>query len=110
MTQRPDKVQVIDEVWDEDRLRGFLDRRPPGDGTDADFFVLLAAYQGMRPGDFRRFLPLFTAAGRDLDARDRRGRTLADLVARHRHGHPFLEALLAAGARAPASRPEPQET
>jgi hypothetical protein len=108
MTQRPDKAQVIDEVWDEDRLRSFLDRLPPGDGTDADFFVLQAAYQGMRPSDFRRFLPLFTAAGRDLDARDRKGRTLAELVARHRHGRPFLEALLAAGARAP--RPAPQET
>ena len=107
MTQRPDKAQVIDEVWDEERLRGFLDRLPPGDGTDADFFVLQAAYQGMRPGDF---LPLFTAAGRDLDARDAKGRTLAELVAKHRHGRPFLEALLASGASAPASRPEPQET
>ena len=90
MTQRPDKTKVIDEVWDEERLRGFLDRRAPDDGTDADFFVLQAAYQGMRPGDFRRFLPLFTAAGRDLDGRDRKGRTLATIVAGHRHGAPFL--------------------
>ncbi|MEE4300533.1 MAG: PA4642 family protein [Pseudomonadales bacterium] len=103
MASRRDKAKVIDEVWDDDRIRSFLARESGGAGVHPDHARLLAAYQGMRDGDFRRFLAMFVAAGGDVDARDPRGRSLADVIVRHRHAGPFLDALEAHGARAPAA-------
>ena len=65
---RKDKQKVLDEVWDDDRVRGFLTKSVPVQSGqplpgDADFYVLRHAYQSMRPDDFERFLDYFTAAG-----------------------------------------------
>ena len=86
----PSQPQVINEVWDDDRVKRFLDLQPYGE--DADFHVLLKAYRSMRPKDFARFLAFFVEAGRDLDARDNQGRRLWDIIANHRQGAPFIEA------------------
>jgi len=96
---RPDKQKVVDEVWDDERVRSFLHKPPLGDEQDPDFSVLLFAYRSMRPEDFERFLGFFCAEGRNLDARSNGGETLLDLIAGHRRAAPFREALLAAGAR-----------
>lgn len=87
----PSQPSVTDEVWDDERIKSFLEIEPYGDES-ADFHVLLKAYRGMRAGDFERFLTFYVEAGRDLDATDKYGRTLWDIVAKHRHGAPFLEA------------------
>ena len=86
---RPDKQQITDEVWDDARIRSFLDKAPMGDGEDPDFSTLLYAYRSMRPDDFAIFVDLFVAAGRNLDARGRLGATLLETIADHRHGAPF---------------------
>lgn len=106
MASRRDKEKVIDEVWDDDRIRSFLDREAAAGGGHPDHVRLLGAYQGMRDGDFRRFLAMFVAAGGDLDAPDAGGRSLADVIVRHRHAGPYLEALDAQGARPPAAAQE----
>jgi len=85
----PSQPSVTDEVWDDDRVKSFLEFEPSGDES-ADFHVLLKAYRGMRPGDFERFLGFFMAAGRDLDARDRQGRTLWEIIKNHRQGAEFV--------------------
>ena len=103
MASRPDKQQIIDEVWDDARVESFLHRKCHEDDLDADFFVLWQAYQAMREGDFRRFLRLFVAAGRNLDAVNEHGQTLATMISTHRHGAPFIDALIAAGAATPDS-------
>ena len=90
---RPDKQKVVDEVWDDARIRGFLDKAPLGEGVDADFSALLYAYRSMRPGDFGVFIGHFMQAGRNLDARGEAGETLAELIAEHRHSAPFLRIL-----------------
>lgn len=87
----PSQPSVTDEVWDDERIRSFLDIEP-GDSESADHHVLLKAYRGMRPEDFERFLKFFVEAGRDLDATDKSGRTLWEIIATHRHGAPFIEA------------------
>ena len=92
---RPDKKQITDEVWDEARIRGFLDKAPLGADEDPDYSALLYAYRSMRPDDFAVFVDMFVAAGRDLEARGRLGRTLAETIADHRHGAPFREILAA---------------
>ncbi len=97
---RPDKQKIVDEVWDDARVASFLGKDTPRQtGTDLpgdpDFYVLRHAYQNMRPHDFERFLGLYRAAGRDVNARDGDGRTLADVIQSHRHAAPFIELLTA---------------
>ena len=85
----PSQPKVTDEVWDDDRVKSFLALEP--EGENADFHVLLKAYRGMRVDDFERFLGFFVETGRDLDAKDQRGRTLWQIIADHRQGADFIE-------------------
>ena len=94
---RKDKAKVLDEQWDDARVAGFLQPRP-GDGERPDHRLLLRAYQGMRDEDFARFVALFVAAGRDLNATGPDGRTVLDEVREHRYGAPYAAILTAAGA------------
>lgn len=82
---------MTDEVWDDARVKGFLEMTPPV-GESADFHVLVKAYRGMRPDDFERFLRFFVEAGRDMNARDNQGRTLWEVISNHRHAGEFLAA------------------
>ena len=95
---RPDKAKVVDEVWDDARIRSFLDKAPMGDEANEDFSVLLYAYRSMRPDDFAAFIALFCAAGRDLKARSNAGHTLLETIADHRKAQPFREILEQAAA------------
>ena len=95
---KKDKQKVIDEVWDDARVRSFLDKKVPRQARapfpgDPDFYVLRHAYQSMRAEDFGRFLNAYTADGRDVRARDNKGRTLAETIAGHANAGPFVELL-----------------
>ena len=94
---RPDKKKVTDEVWDDARVREFLKPRPAGPDA-ADFVLLLHAYRGMRPEDFERFARFFVDDGHDFDARNEKGETFMEFVARHRQARPFLDIIDAARA------------
>ncbi len=89
---RKDKSKVVDEVWTEERIRSFLDKQAPV-GHDPDYHALLTAYRAMRAPDFARFVAMFRAAGRDVAARGPEGATVAEVIARHRQGDPYLAAL-----------------
>jgi hypothetical protein len=102
-TKQPDKEAVFNEVWDDERVRGFLRRDTRAMPGDADFHLLLHAYQSMRAGDFARFVRFFVEDGHDLNASDEHGRTFADYAARHRRAEPFVRIVCDAGARAPRS-------
>ena len=93
---RPDKQKVVDEVWDDGRIEGFLHKAPRGD-EDPDYSVLLTAYRAMRPEDFQRFLVMYVAAGRDPAARSRGGQTLRETIAGHRRADVFRQLLADAG-------------
>lgn len=99
---RKDKAKVLDEQWDDARVASFLEVRP-GDGGPAgegvDHRLLLRAYQSMRAADFARFVALFVAAGRDLDATGPDGRSVLAELREHRYGAPYAETLIRAGAR-----------
>lgn len=94
---RKDKAKVLDEQWDDERVASFLEPRP-GDGENADFRLLLRAYQSMRDSDFARFLPLFCSAGRDINAVGNEGKTLLEEVSEHRYGTAYAEVLKTHGA------------
>ena len=95
---RKDKQKVLNEIWDDARVRSFLGKTAPSQSGrqlpgDADFYVLRHAYQSMRPDDFARFLNLYAAEGRDVAAKDGQGRTLANVIASHANAGPFIELL-----------------
>lgn len=94
---RKDKEKVLDEVWTEDHVRSFLSVRPH-DGSDENFHMLLKAYQSMRADDFELFVGFFTAAGRDVNATGKDGRSVLEIVKTHRLGDEYADVLKAAGA------------
>ncbi len=95
---RPDKQKVVDEVWDEERIQSFLHKSVMGDERSVDYSALLNAYRSMRPEDFDRFLRLFVAAGRDVNAAGNDGKTLLALIEPHHLAEPFRAALRTHGA------------
>ena len=92
MALRKDKPKVLGEVFDDDRIRTFLDYEPP-EGVDADFHVLEKAYRGMKAENFATFLEFFLAAGRDLKACNPQGQTLLDIVSVHERAQDYIQAL-----------------
>lgn len=89
---RPDKQKVVDEVWDDARIESFLHKGPMGDEA-LDYSLLLHAYRSMRVDDFARFLKLYTQAGYNLDARNRNGQSLSEVIADHAKAAPFIALL-----------------
>ena len=47
----------------------------------------------MRAEDFHDFVGFFIAAGGDIDAANNEGDRLRDILSRHRHSQPYLDAL-----------------
>ena len=97
---------VRDEDWSNERLAGFLDILPPDD-IPADYNCLLRAYRGMTAELFTRFLPLFVAAGRDINTPLANGSTFLDHVSGHRRSAEYARALTANGAVAKLSLGKP---
>ena len=93
---RKDKKQIIGEELSDEQIRRHLDAEPPL-GVARDFHTLERAYRGLRAQDFERFLQFFVAAGRDVNAADSRGRTLAAILATHANGTDYVAALARVG-------------
>lgn len=89
---RADKAKVVDEVWDDERIKSFLSKGPMGSAS-ADHSRLLHAYRSMRVEDFERFITEFKDMGGDTQARDASGRTLAEVIVSHAKAQPFIEIL-----------------
>lgn len=94
-----DKQKVVEEVWDDARVRSFLGKMPPELPGDPDFHVLLFAYRSMRADDFERFLRFFTDQGRDVCARNGDGVVLAEYIAPHSGAQPYIALLDVAAGR-----------
>lgn len=92
---RKDKKQVIGEEISDDAIRLFLDVEP-ADDTPRSLHKLLKAYHGLRIDDFERFLTFFKEAGFDLNASNAQGQDFIALIADHRMGEPYRDALVAA--------------
>ena len=94
MSLKKDKEKVLGEVFDDERVKSFLDYQPPA-GVNADFHLLEKAYRGMNIDNFVTFLNFFKAAGHDINATSPEGQTLAAVASEHGHGKPYVEALKA---------------
>ena len=99
MSLKKDKQKVLGEVFDEDRVKSFLEYQPPA-GVSKDFHLLEKAYRGMNIDNFVTFLGFFVQAGHDLNATNPEGQTLAQIAHQHGHGADYVNALNAAATSA----------
>ena len=98
MSLKKDKQKVLGEVFDDERVKSFLNFQAPA-GVSTDYHLLEKAYRGMNIDNFVTFLEFFKQAGYDLDATNPDGLTLKQLVGAHGHGADYAQALSAAGAK-----------
>jgi hypothetical protein len=97
MSLKKDKVKIVDEVWTEGRVKEFLDVKPAED-VEADFHMLLKAYQSMRADNFADFISFFLKEGRNINAKGPQGQTVLSIVSQHRNSGEFANALKDNGA------------
>ena len=97
MALKKDKEKVLDEVWTEERVKDFLNVQP-AEAVEADFHVLLKAYQAMRLENFEEFVGFFVAEGRNINAKGPAGETVLAIVSQHRSSVEYAEVLKGAGA------------
>lgn len=98
MSLKKDKQKVLGEVFDDERLQGFLDVEGNGE-IDADYITLERAYRGMKAENFSTFVQLFVKEGRNLDAKNPQGKSLLHVISGHRLSGDYIKALESAGAR-----------
>lgn len=87
-----DKQRVEGEKWSEAQLRSYLDFNTY-DGTDPDFHCLYRAYTRMNEFVFEQFISLFKAEGRNINATNAQGLTLAQLAGQHSQSEGYVTAL-----------------
>ena len=97
MSLKKDKQKVLGEVFDDERVKSFLDFQAPN-GVSTDYHLLEKAYRGMNIDNFVTFLNFFKEAGYDLNATNPDGKTLKNIASEHGHGAEYIKALKAAGA------------
>lgn len=84
---------TFNEVWSDDRVFSYLNHGPTR-GDHADFAVMYQAYKHMRAIDFKRLLTKFVADGRDINATNKNGQRIHDIIAEHQSfSNEFLEVL-----------------
>ena len=98
MSLRKDKEKVLGEIFDEARIKTFLDFPAPAN-VDADFHLLEKAYRGMRGENFSTFVKIFLDAGKNINALGPDGKTFLQTIKNHRNGEEYTLALAANGAK-----------
>ncbi|MBL4827637.1 MAG: PA4642 family protein [Spongiibacteraceae bacterium] len=97
MAVKKDKEKVLDEVWTLDRVKDFLNVKPAED-IEADFHVMLKAYQSMRLENFKEFVEFFLAEGRNINASNPKGQTVLSIITQHRKSTEYAAILESHGA------------
>lgn len=97
MSLKKDKQKVLGEVFDDERIAGFLVGEAP-EGFNRDFYLLERAYRGMKAENFETFIRMFKEQGLDLNSQSPEGQTLLARIGEHTQGEEYAEILRAAGA------------
>ncbi|PCJ93765.1 MAG: hypothetical protein COA46_01715 [Porticoccaceae bacterium] len=92
MALKKDKQKVLGEVFDDERIKTFLQFEAPK-GVNRDFHLLEKAYRGMNIENFDTFLTFFLEEGRDINAQNPEGKTLLIIANTHRHGDEYVDSL-----------------
>jgi hypothetical protein len=99
MSLKKDKQKVLGEVFDDERVKSFLDHLPP-EGVSRDFHLLEKAYRGMNIDNFVTFVGFFKQAGLDLEATNPDGINIVQIMNQHQQGVDYAQVLIKAGASA----------
>jgi len=97
MALKKDKQKVLGEVFDDQRIKTFLQFEAPED-VNPDFHLLEKAYRGMKVENFDTFLGFFKEQGHNINATNPNGKTLLSIASEHPHGHEYVDALKNHGA------------
>jgi hypothetical protein len=87
-----DKQKVLGEVFDEERIKTFLDFTPPKN-INPDFHLLEKAYRGMNVDNFDTFISFFLGKGYDINSKNPEGKSFSAIIKEHRHGKPYSNVL-----------------
>ena len=98
MALKKDKQKVLGEVFDDERVRGFLNIEHSGN-VHPDYAVLERAYRGMKIENFETFVKFFCEEGKDLNATNSEGKTLLQVISSHRLANDYVASLKQAGAK-----------
>lgn len=97
MSLKKDKQKVLGEVFDDARIKTFLNFEAPT-GVNTDFHLLEKAYRGMLAESYETFLGFFLDQNRDINAKNPDGKTILDIANEHRCGEEYVSILKAKGA------------
>ncbi len=97
MALKKDKQKVLGEVFDDARIKTFLQFQAP-EGIDENFHLLEKAYRGMKAENFETFIKFFLEQGRNINAKGPNGCTILAEVLTHRQSEEYADILKAAGA------------
>ncbi|WP_299598884.1 PA4642 family protein [uncultured Microbulbifer sp.] len=97
MSLKKDKQKVLGEVFDDERIAGFLVGDAP-EGFNRDFYLLERAYRGMKAENFETFVRLFKEQNLDLNSQSPEGQTLLTRIGEHKQSAEYVDILKAAGA------------
>lgn len=97
MALKKDKQKVLGEVFDDARIRTFLDYEAYGD-SNPDYHLLEKAYRGMKVDNFATFLDFFNEAGHDINAKNQEGFTFLENISSHTQGQDYIQTLKHHGA------------
>ncbi|MGH1487441.1 MAG: PA4642 family protein [Cellvibrionaceae bacterium] len=96
MALKKDKQKVLGEVFDDERIKTFLDYEAYGD-ANPDYHLLEKAYRGMKADNFTTFLDFFIAEGHDINAKNQQGNSFFQTIEKHRPAEDYIEAMKARG-------------
>ncbi len=99
MALKKDKEKVLGEVFDDERIKTFLDYEAYGD-INPSYHLLEKAYRGMKVDNFSTFLTFFIKAGHDINAKGSDGNTFLKTIERHTQADDYIVALKQHGAEA----------
>jgi len=95
---KKDKVKVIDEEMNDEKIRRFLTLKPYGKES-VDFYVLTKAYRGLPIEYFATFLEMFLADGRDINAKNDQDQSFVSFIEGNSNFLEFVELLKSKGAQ-----------
>ncbi|MFT6388803.1 MAG: hypothetical protein ACJAUP_002186 [Cellvibrionaceae bacterium] len=97
MALKKDKQKVLGEVFNDERIRSFLNYEAYGD-NNPDYHLLEKAYRGMNVDNFSTFIHFFTEAGYDLNAKSLQGNTFLETISTHQQAQNYIKVLKQSGA------------
>jgi hypothetical protein len=98
MALKKDKQKVLGEVFDDERVKTFLEIEGR-EGWSSDYLRLERAYRSMKAENFDTFVKFFCEAGYDINAQNPEGKNLLQVLQDHRLSGDYCSALKASGAR-----------